>query len=313
MGFASVLLTIFTVVQLNCENLFDCAHDSLKDDTEFLPSSARHYTMRRYWDKLSKISKEISWCGCNDKDFHLPDIITLCEVENDSVLTYLTRRSSLRTARYGYVATSSPDLRGIDVAVLYNPSTFLPLSHSSISVTPLEGMRPTRDILHVEGITQHGDTLHVFAVHMPSKYGGDALTRPFRAHVAQRLCAAVDSIRDISPDADIIISGDFNDDASSTAVRMIESAGFTNISAGAEGSHGARATYKYKGLWQSIDHILVSSRLLSHLKYCEIKDAPFLLEKDNVYGGCKPKRFWNGYRYNKGFSDHLPLKAEFDF
>ena len=313
MSFCSLLLTIFTVVQLNCENFFDCTHDSLKDDKEFLPSSGRHYNARKYWDKLNKISKEISWCGCNDREFHLPDIITLCEVENDSVLTYLTKRSALRTARYGYIATDSPDLRGIDVAILYNPTTFLPLRHDAVRVPPIEGMRPTRDILHVEGVNQNGDTLHVIAVHLPSKYGGDAHTRPYRAHVARYLCNTVDSIRALSPYAKIIISGDFNDSAGSSAVMMIKGKDFINVSENAEGNHGAEATYKYKGLWESIDHILVSRSLKNYFKSCVIKDAPFLLEKDKVYGGLKPKRFWNGYRYNKGYSDHLPLLAEFDF
>ena len=37
----------------------------------------------------------------------LPDIVGLCEVENDSVLFDLTRRSLLRKARYEYVMTAS--------------------------------------------------------------------------------------------------------------------------------------------------------------------------------------------------------------
>ena len=312
MGFGAVLLTIFTVVQLNCENLFDCTHDEAKEDTEFLPSSPRRYDARKYWDKLTRISKEISWCGCDGKEFHLPDIITLCEVENDSVLTYLTKRSALRTARYGYITTSSPDKRGIDVAMLYNPSTFLPLRCDTITIVPLEGMRPTRDILHVEGMTQNGDTLHVFAVHLPSKFGGDAHTRPFRRHVAERLCAAADSLRTVCRNPKIIISGDFNDSATSEAVNMVREHGFTNISENSRGECGAAATYKYKGLWESIDHMMVSDALKPYVRKCVIKDAPFLMEKDKVYGGLKPRRFWNGYRYNGGYSDHLPLLAEFD-
>ena len=33
----ALLMGIFTMVELNCENLFDCRHDSLKEDTEYLP------------------------------------------------------------------------------------------------------------------------------------------------------------------------------------------------------------------------------------------------------------------------------------
>jgi hypothetical protein len=36
-------------------------------------------------------------------------------------------------------------------------------------------------------------------------------------------------------------------------------------------------------------------------------DAPFLLVEDDKYGGVMPRRNFIGMRYNKGFSDHLPL------
>ena len=312
--FSSLLLTIFTVVQLNCENLFDCQHDSLKNDIEFLPSSARRYTPGKYWKKLNNISKEIIWCGTEGKDFRLPDIIALCEVENDSVLTYLTKRSSLRTARYQYVMTSSPDKRGIDVALMYNPMTFSVVNHHSIRVAPIDGMRPTRDILYVKGVTLGSDTLHLFVAHLPSKYGGSAHTDPFRRHVAGYLCSAVDSVRRSGSNSDnILIAGDFNDAAASEPLMMLERMNLINISKNAAGSYGAAASYKYEGLWHNIDHILVSVPLSNLLKRCVIKDAPFLLEKDKKYGGLRPCRFWNGYRFNKGYSDHLPLLAEFSF
>lgn len=33
---------LFTIISYNCENLFDCRHDSLKNDVEFLPDAERH-------------------------------------------------------------------------------------------------------------------------------------------------------------------------------------------------------------------------------------------------------------------------------
>jgi hypothetical protein len=53
--------------------------------------------------------------------------VALTEVENDSVLTHLTRHSPLRNAGYEYVMTTSDDERGIDVALLYQPATFRPI------------------------------------------------------------------------------------------------------------------------------------------------------------------------------------------
>jgi hypothetical protein len=44
----------FRVMEYNVENLFDCRHDSLKQDTEFLPGSVRNWMYRRFQDKVNK-------------------------------------------------------------------------------------------------------------------------------------------------------------------------------------------------------------------------------------------------------------------
>ena len=303
--FLSLLLTGFlTLVELNCENMFDCQHDSLKDDTEWMPDGKRKWTPARYWRKLNHIGQEILSC----QQEGVPDLVALVEVENDSCLFDLTRRSLLRGAGYEYLVTQSPDVRGIDVALLYQPMTFHPICYDYLDITPLEGMRPTRDILYVQGETLKGDTLHLFVVHAPSRFGGDKQTRPNRQLIADRLVGVV---RQLPADAKIIIAGDFNDEATDPALRFLEDNGLHNVTAKATGSHGAKATYRYQGLWQSIDHVFVSTVLLGSVEQTFINDAPFLLEEDKKYGGVKPLRTFNGYRYQRGFSDHLPLVVRF--
>lgn len=54
-----LLASLLTLMEFNVENLFDCQHDSLKNDTEFLPDGSYHWTRTRYWNKLQKIGKEI--------------------------------------------------------------------------------------------------------------------------------------------------------------------------------------------------------------------------------------------------------------
>lgn len=99
-----LFLTAFlTFVEFNCENLFDFRHDSLKNDIEFTPEGDRKWTERKYWNKLNNISKAIISCGIDGKDWHLPDLVALCEVENDSVMRDLTKRSLLRNANYEYL------------------------------------------------------------------------------------------------------------------------------------------------------------------------------------------------------------------
>lgn len=303
--FLSLLLTGFlTLVELNCENMFDCQHDSLKDDTEWMPDGKRKWTPARYWRKLNHIGQEILSC----QQEGVPDLVALVEVENDSCLFDLTRRSLLRGAGYDYLMTQSPDVRGIDVALLYQPMTFRPICYDYLDVKPLEGMRPTRDILYVQGETLRGDTLHVFVVHAPSRFGGEKHSRPNRQIVADRVMGVV---RQLPADAKVMIAGDFNDGATDPALRFLEDNGLHNVTAKATGSHGAKATYRYQGVWQSIDHVFVSTVLVDFVDKSFINDAPFLLEEDKKYGGVKPLRTYNGYRYQRGFSDHLPLVVRF--
>ena len=303
----TLLLAIFTFVELNCENLFDIRHDEGKQDTEYLPDATRHWTKKRYWRKLNQISQELLSCS----EEGVPDMIALCEVENDSVLLDLTRRSLLRNAGYEYVSTQSPDVRGIDVALLYSPFSFRLLNSYSLRVTPVEGMRPTRDILYVEGQVISGDTLHVFVVHAPSRYGGERHSRPFRLAVADRLCASLDSLAAIHPDARVLIAGDFNDPADAPALQRIYTHAMQNISREAQGEHGVKGTYRYQGEWESIDHLIASNPLYRQLEDVRIHSPLFLLEKETVYGDYRPRRTYHGFRYQGGYSDHLPLVARF--
>ena len=128
------------VMFYNVENLFDCKDDTLKDDAEFLPKGAKKWSHYRYWKKQKAISRVIAAVG----DRRMPALVGLCEVENDSVLSDLTKRSPLRTTGYDYVMTSSPDERGMDVALLYLPESFRLFSWREIRVNGLG--RPTRNI-----------------------------------------------------------------------------------------------------------------------------------------------------------------------
>ena len=330
-----LLTTLFTFVELNCENLFDYLHEEGKDDWEWTSASPRHWNKVRYWRKLNNIGKTIIACGEAPSNspsrgesqsasgiplegglrgaWQLPDMVALCEVENDSVMCQLTEHSILRNAGYKYLITHSPDLRGIDVALLYSPSSFRLISSYALRVTPLPGMRPTRDILYACGEIISGDTIHVFVVHAPSRYGGEKATRPNRKVVGQRLMHSIDSIRQLYASPRIIVAGDFNDGDDGDLIKYLHSQRLHHLTAGAMGRNGAQGTYKYQGKWESIDHILVSSPLVPAFSEAYVNDAEFLLEEDEKYGGVQPHRNYNGMRYNKGYSDHLPLVARFQF
>lgn len=323
-----ILSSFFTFVELNCENLFDTVHDSLKNDVEFLPESDYHWTRTRYWRKLNHLSQEIIALGelCPSSsegvadsaiinpinhDWHLPDLVALCEVENDSAMIALTKRSLLRKAGYEYVMTSSPDERGIDVALMYQPFSFRLLEYHSIRIKRLPDTRPTRDILYAKGMLVNDDTLHVFVVHAPSRRGGEQASRPYRMQVASQLASSVDSLYALNVQAHVLVAGDFNDYADFPTLQYLYQHHLINISKDAKGRNGAKGTYRYHGEWRSLDHVLCSPALSEHRMMCEIGDLPFLLEDDEKYGGKKPFRTYLGPRYLGGYSDHLPLVTWF--
>lgn len=73
----------------------------------------------------------------------------------------------------------------------------------------------------------------------------------------------------------------------------------------------AYASYKYQGKWGSIDHVFVGGILHAQDCRAEVFSLPQLLEEDVKYTGKKPFRTYNGFSYQGGVSDHLPLLLYF--
>ena len=78
-----------------------------------------------------------------------------------------------------------------------------------------------------------------------------------------------------------------------------------------QGDHDVRGTYRYKGKWDSIDHVFGSPSIANRVDTAFVHAPLFLLEEDSQYGGYKPRRTYNGMRYQRGYSDHLPLVVRF--
>jgi exonuclease III len=317
----------FRIVSWNIENLFDTHHDSLKNDREFLPDAMRHWNYSRYKKKLADIARVITAVG----EWNPPALVGLCEAENDTVLRDLTRRSPLKELGYRYVMTSSPDLRGIDVALLYQRDLFKLLSSRSISIPPFNQHRPTRDLLHVSGLLLTGDTLDVFVCHLPSRSGGAKESEPYRLHAAQILRTEADSILYKRLHPQVIIMGDFNDYPTNKSIKEIleatdpqQSVTFPNprklyhlLARKATSRHFG--SYKYHGKWGLLDHLIVSGNLLdTSSKFFTGEDKatvarlPFLLTEDKKYGDDEPFRTYKGMKYQGGISDHLPVYADFE-
>lgn len=289
----------FTVLSYNIENAFDTMHDEGKNDLEYCEGGERHWSKARLMQKLKGIGKVIAAAD----ERRSVDLIGLCEVENDTVMEYLTQRTPLKNLGYRYIMTHSDDNRGIDVALLYSPFTFHPVEKQPIR--PKIGKQTTRDILHVAGTLTSGDTLDVYVVHLPSKRGGSEAQR-LSMSICLQLQSHTDSIRTARHHPNLIIMGDFNAETNSPQLKFLtRSHHLTDRTAKLK-----PGTYKYQGEWSIIDHILTHTTTLSH-QQTRILTLPFLVEKDATHGNVKPHRTYLGTFYQGGLSDHLPVVSSF--
>ncbi|MRT91818.1 endonuclease [Ancylomarina sp. 16SWW S1-10-2] len=310
----------YRILFYNVENLFDTKDDSLKNDAEFLPQGVKYWTWKKYQDKCKKIAKIIMAVG----GWQLPEIVGLCEIENKKTLNGILYSTPLKKANYKIIHKESPDHRGIDVALLYQPDRFFPIDTTFLKLTyNNSSYSTTRDILYVKGITHTDDTLHIFVNHWPSRWGGQLESEHKRISAAQLLRNKVDTIFQNNRKAKIIIMGDFNDYPDNNSIRKTLKASVPdneitnnqlyNLAAVLQ-KKSSIASNKYKGVWGMLDQFIVSGALLNsngilqtHPNNMFIFAPAYLLETDVSYKGKRPCRTYIGYKYHGGFSDHLPV------
>ncbi len=304
----------------NLENFFDTFDDSLTNDDEFTPYGEKHWTWKKFETKTQMISKVLLSIG----EWNMPGIIGFCELENKFVLKKLLYDTPLKSFDYKIIHKDSPDNRGIDVALVYNQDIFVPTHINFVNICfPFDSTITTREILYTKGMLYNTDTLHIFVNHWPSRYGGYLKTVQKRNYVAKILREKIDSIQAVFPGSNIIIMGDLNDEQKDESLSKILKArktttGFTtkdliNLMVLKKESK-VEGTLKYRESWNTFDQFIVSSSMLNkeNLMYIEpmknnIYNETYLLENDNTYLGNKPFRTYIGPKYNRGFSDHLPI------
>ena len=312
----------FKVVSYNVENYFDCVDDSLTNDAEYLPGGMRGWNYAKYLKKQANISKVITAIGGWDA----PAIIGLCEIESEKCLRDLTHYSGLKNLKYKYLHCESPDPRGVDVAMLFQPKMFKPIHNEAISIRyPDAPLSKTRDILFASGIVPTGDTLHCFVCHFPSRLGGELESEDRRIFVASVLRHKVDSLFVNNSRPNILIMGDFNDYPTNESILKVlkaepptEKASNSSLYNLMYPIHFAgKGSHKHEGEWGALDQIIVSGNLLNPgnniftlVSDTHVFDADFLLINDDKFLGKEPFRTYNGMKYQGGFSDHLPVYVD---
>lgn len=300
----------------NVENFFDASDDSTTNDNDFTPEGSMHWTQNRHADKRNSIFRVIA----NTGEWDPPAMVALCEIENRSVLNGLIKNTPLVKFPYRIVHKESPDLRGIDVALLYRGDYLKCISEQFVHVRLSGDRRQTRDILFATLLTSKHDTVHVFVNHWPSRSGGERQSEPSRLLAASLVRHKADSIFRNNPLAKIIIAGDLNDSPlDKSLIHGLNALNDTSknktcslFNLTAYKMHEETGTIKYQGKWSVFDQIIVSGGLLGGMPRttvdkCRIFRAGYLFELDRRYSGTMPFRTYTGQKYNSGFSDHLPV------
>ena len=297
----------------NVENLFDIYDDSLTDDDEFLPGGLRRWNYKRYNRKINSLYKTIMAAG----EWQPPAIVAFSEIENRKVLRDLVQGTYLSKYNYDIVHEDSPDARGIDVCLIYRRDLLEIIDYQYIKTSDLFDYDfKTRNVLYARCLINR-DTLHLFVNHWPSRRGGVLAAESQRIGIAEMVRAKVDSVITVSQgDARIIIIGDFNATPEDKVInKLIEqtknNGSLINLS---ENLPVGSGTYRYMGTWETIDQVIVSEilissngRIFTEPGLLRIFRPDFLLKKDLKYPGFSPFSTYAGYRYQGGYSDHLPV------
>ena len=296
------------IVSYNVENLFHPEHDTIlkderirglegeriidKDDYEWTPEGERRWSYTRYYRKEENIARVLTSMG----EWSGVDIVGLQEIENAAVVKRLCY--TMRRNEYDFVHYESPDPRGIDVALIYKKSRVDTIRTKRLTLTLSKGEETlfTRDILYVCAQVDKRDTLHLFVCHLPSQRGGKAESEWKRKAAKEVLQTAIDSVYALHSDAKIIVMGDMNSEPKNDLKGLINRM--------KEERYG---THKYQGRWTCLDQFYTSTNL-QKISAVTIYDAEWIQEPDEKYMGLKPKRTYNGFQYQNGYSDHLPIQ-----
>ena len=314
---------IRTIAFYNVENLFDTIDNPDTFDEDFTSKGKNNYTSKIYWKKINRIGKVISEIG-KEKTKTSPAIIGLSEIENNDVLKDLINSKHLKKNQYQIIHYDSPDLRGIDVALLYQEKFFTPITQETYEVKLWEesGKRIfTRDILLISGFLDN-EQIYILVNHWPSRRGGQIKSNPRRAKAAFVAQQTIDNIKKEDQKAKIIVMGDFNDDPIDESLKIgLKSTGKLNKLNKDNLFNPMQSMYKkglntlgYRDGLNLFDQILMSyhcvslDQIYNTYKFYKagIYNPQYIITQKGSYKGYPFRSFQNN-NYTGGYSDHFPV------
>ena len=312
--------TVACIAFYNLENLFDTIDSPDTDDFEFTPNGPNLYNSEVYYDKLGKLSRVLGELGTE----HTPDgpaLIGVSEIENITVLQDLVKQPSIAKRGYKIIHQDSKDGRGVDVALLYQPKYFRPISEGFYSLnTNHEGdsLRYSRDILIATGFL-NGEPIAVSVNHWPSRRGGEQTTAWLRNKAASWNRRLLDSIAANLDIDKAFLMGDLNDDPVSESVKKILVTG-REIEKLADNEmynpfepfyRKGYGTTAYQDAWSLFDQIIVSHEAATakdgfRFYKAFVFNPDYLKQKSGNFKGYPLRTYADGV-YAGGYSDHFPV------
>ena len=303
----------------NLENLFDTINDPVKQDEEFLPQGANQWNTEKYTTKLHNMAYAISTIGTDIT----PDgvaVLGVSEIENRTVLEDLVVQPEIKDRNYQIVHYDSPDRRGVDVGLIYNPKYFKLVSSKSYrTVVPDQPDFITRDQLLVSGLFD-GEMMHFIVMHWPSRYGGEKRSLPGRVAAATLCRHIADSILNEDANAKIIMMGDYNDYPDNKSItkylgakgnmKTLRDDEFYNPMY--ELHQRGIGTNYYNDVPGVLDQTIITHGLLPtdystyQFKNAKVHNKEFLKQHGGRYNGYPFRTFGSGV-WMGGYSDHFPV------
>ena len=207
----------------NLQNFFDTDDDPISNDFSFTPAAG--WTDGVFNKKKENLAEGLNLIWPNEKI----DLLTVCEIEKDTLLQELLEEAGMDHLSVVFDAAGTSDLRGIDVAMAYNPSKLTVVSRTS----HLVHLRyRTRDIFEVVfRINDTGEEFVVIASHWPSRSRGQYHSEPLRIAVAEHIAFLVEAHTKVDSttyetlqanddlaaiqakwESKVLVVGDFNDE-----------------------------------------------------------------------------------------------------
>ncbi len=311
---------VFGVAFYNLENLFDTINNNGKYDHEFSPSGARQWNGDKYRSKLKNMAYAISQMATKTTPIG-PAVIGVSEIENKSVLDDLVKHDLIKKWHLQVVHHDSPDRRGVDVGLLYNPRFFqvLNVTNHTLKIASYPDFR-TRDQMCVTGLLA-GEKVSIIVNHWPSRIGGQEQSSYLREAAAALNKEIADSLWKDDPNQGVIIMGDLNDDPMDKSTAKVLGAKKSKEDVGTHDFYNpwwsildkGIGTLAYRGQWNLFDQIIISGNLIGNdpnklkLFKAEVLNKEFLKTTEGDRKGY-PLRTYSAGVFLNGYSDHFPTE-----